>query len=56
MRKEKEMGKGPLSRRNEGLPLGREVTDMTHRQMAVYKEKEGKPVRLSWLILIEHVN
>lgn len=29
-----------MTLRNKGLPLQREVTDMAHRQMAVYKVKE----------------
>lgn len=41
--KTKGWGEEALPMRNEGLPLDSEVTDITQRQMAVYKEKGGNP-------------
>ena len=41
---------------NTGLPLDREETDMTHRQMVVYKGKGKKPwVRTRCVILFGNV-
>lgn len=46
-------GAGPMERRNgylfgggddKGLPLDRGETDLTHRQMAIYKGKRGNPM------------
>ena len=49
-------GKGYLSRRDKGLPLNSEETDVTHRKMAVYKGKGRTRVRMRCLILIGQVN
>ena len=52
----REREEGYMSPEDKGLPLDREETDVAHRKMVVYKSK-GKPcVRMSWLLLIGHVN
>ena len=33
-----------LSQRDKGLPLDREVTDITNRQVAVYEGRRGNPM------------
>jgi len=49
----REMGKGYLSHRDKGLPLDREETEVTYRQMALCKRKtESSCHGVSWLILI----
>ena len=39
-----EEGKGYLPQRDKGLPLDREVTDITNRQVAVYEGRRGNPM------------
>lgn len=38
------MGEGHLPHKDQGAPLDREETDVTHRKMAVYKGKRENPV------------
>lgn len=39
-----------FSSRNKGLPLDREETDMTYRQISIYKGKRENPM-LGWVVL-----